>query len=131
MDKLTRRLRDDADNIQVVVSDELDRRITASLHAVEPLPERAARPGPSASFWWASTIAGVAAAAALVAVINWRAPAPAPAETGQAVDLVAVVPDIDWKVESAMLTSPLQKELDDLQADLRKAEEKVKQDIGF
>jgi len=131
MDKLTRRLRDDADNIQVVVSDELDRRITASLHAVEPLPERAVRPGPSASFWWASTIAGVAAAAALVAVVNWRAPAPVPVETGQAVDLVAVVPDIDWKVESAMLTSPLQKELDDLQADLKKAEEKVKQDIGF
>lgn len=131
MDKLTRRLRDDADNIQVVVSDELDRRIAASLQAVEPLPDKPLRPGTPASFWWASTIAGVTAAAALVAVINWRAPAPVPAGPGNAADLVAVVPDIDWKVESAMLTSPLQKELDDLQADLRKAEEKVRQDIGF
>lgn len=131
MDKLARRLREDADSIHVTVSDELDRRIAASLQGVEPVLDKpaAARPAFSPSFWWASTISGVVAAAAIVAVINWRTPPPP--EPVATVDLVAAMPDVDWKVESAMLTNPLQKELDDLQADLRKAEEKVKQDIGF
>lgn len=129
MDKLARRLRADAEKIDVAVSDELDRRITASLQGIEPVPDKPARSGHPMSFWWASTITGVAAAAAVVAIINWRTPPPAVPDDG--VDLVAVVPEIDWKAESAMLTSPLQKELDDLAADLKKAEEKVKQDIGL
>jgi hypothetical protein len=41
------------------------------------------------------------------------------------------MPTIDWKAESAMLTRPLQRELEDLQADLKKAEEKVKKEIGL
>lgn len=129
MDKLAQRLRTDAKNIDVAVSDELDRRITASLQGIEPLPDRPAGSGHPMSFWWASTITGVVAAAAVVAIINWRTPVPAAPD--EAVDLAAVVPEIDWKAESAMLTSPLQQELDDLAADLRKAEEKVKQDIGL
>ena len=44
---------------------------------------------------------------------------------------VATIPRIDWKAESAMLTQPLQRELEDLQADLKKAEEKVKKEIGL
>jgi len=129
MDRLAKRLRENAEDIQVTVSDELDRRITASLQGIEPLPDKPVRSGHPASFWWASTITGVVAAAAVVAIINWRVPAPVATE--EAVDLAAVVPEIDWKAESAMLTSPLQQELDDLEADLRKAEEKVKQDIGL
>jgi hypothetical protein len=42
-----------------------------------------------------------------------------------------LTPVIDWKTESAMLTQPLQRELEDLRADIKKAEEKVKQDIGL
>jgi hypothetical protein len=44
---------------------------------------------------------------------------------------VAVVPDIDWNSETAVFTAPLQQELDALQSDIRKAEEKVKADIGL
>jgi len=130
MDKLARQLRDDAQSIDVTISDELDRRIDASLRSVTPAGEkrRAVPVGRPALFWWASTITGVAAAIAVIALINWSEPeqtAPPP------VDLVATVPAIDLKAETAMLTTPLQEELDRLQSDLRKAEEKVKRDIGL
>jgi len=130
MDKLAKQLRADADRIDVTVSAELDRRIDASLRAVTPEPE-SRRPAPIARpplFWWASTLTGIAAAIAVIAIVNLRAPErldPAP------IDLVATVPPIDLKAETAMLTAPLQEELDRLQSDLKKAEEKVKQDIGF
>jgi len=130
MDKLARQLHDDAQRIDVSVSDELDRRIEASLRAVTPEFEDSP-PAPVTRpplFWWASTITGVAAAIALIAIANWRAPAqPVPPP----VNIVAAIPAIELNAESAMLTGPLQQELDRLQSDLKKAEEKVKQDIGL
>jgi hypothetical protein len=130
MDKLARQLHDDAQRIDVSISDELDRRIEASLRAVTPDFEDS-HPAPvvrAPFFAWASTITGVAAAVALIAFANWRAPAeplPPPVNT------VAALPAIELKVETAVLTGPLQQELDRLQSDLKKAEEKVKQDIGL
>jgi len=130
MDKLAQRLRADAERIEVTVSDELDRRIEASLQNVTPEVERS-RPVASKPplFWWASTITGIAAAIAVIAIVNWQAPEQTPA--AMPASLVAAVPAIDLKVESAMLTDPLQDELDKLQSDLKKAEEKVKRDIGL
>ena len=129
MDKLSKRLREDAARIDVTVSDELDDRIEASLRAVTPETDKArdrvVRPP---LFWWASTITGVAAAAAVIAVLNWQVPdepVPPPAPIAE----LAPLPDLN--VEAAMLTAPLQQELEDLQSDLRKAEEKVKRDIGL
>ena len=130
MDKLARQLRDDAQRIDVTVSDELDRRIDASLRAVTPEPEEH-RPVPAARsplFWWASTITGVAAAIAVIAIVNWRAPEQ---PVTPPVNFIATVPAIDLKAETAMLTTPLQEELDRLQSDLRKAEEKVKHEVGL
>lgn len=130
MDKLARQLRDDAQRIDVSVSNELDRRIEASLHAVTPEFEDS-HPVPVARpplFWWASTITGVAAAVAVIAIANWRAPdQPVPPP----VNIAAAIPAIGLRAETAMLTGPLQQELDRLQSDLKKAEEKVKQDIGL
>ena len=130
MDKLANRLRADAERIDVNVSDELERRIDASLQAVTP--EAADRPPPPAArpalFWWASTLTGVAAAIAVIAIVNLRTPAQ---EEVVPVEFVATVPPIELKAETAMLTAPLQEELDRLQSDLRKAEEKVKRDIGL
>jgi len=130
MDKLARQLHDDAQRIDVSVSDELDRRIEASLRAVTPEVEKP-RPIPAARpalFWWASSITGVAAAVAVIAIANWQAPEqPAPSP----VNVAATIPVIDLKAETAMLTGPLQQELDRLQSDLKKAEEKVKRDIGL
>ena len=130
MDKLARQLHDDAQRIDVSVSDEFDRRIEASLRAITPESEDS-RPATVARpplFWWASTITGVAAAIALIAIANWRAPdQPVPPP----VNIAAAIPAIELKAETAMLTGPLQQELDRLQSDLKKAEEKVKQDIGL
>ena len=128
MDKLAKQLRTDAERIEVTVSDELDRRIDASLRAVEPVVEarRATRPP---LFWLASTLTGVAAAAAVIAIVNWQSPDEPASATP--VNFAAAVPVIDLKAESAMLTGPLQDELDKLQSDLKKAEEKVKRDIGL
>ncbi len=134
MDKLAKQLKADAALIEVQISEELDRRIAASLHGVNPeMPEpQSIRPRP-AVFWWASSLTGFAAAVAVILVINSQSqvddvPAQAP-QTSPVV--VATTPIIDWNTESAMLTQPLRKELMDLQADLRKAEEKVKKDIGL
>lgn len=130
MDKLARQLHKDAQRIEVSVSDELDRRIEASLRAVEPEAEQqpavpAARPP---LFWWASTITGVAAAVAVIAIVNLQQPEQTIAPP---LDIVAAVPAINLNAETAMLTAPLQEELDRLQSDLKKAEEKVKRDIGL
>ena len=134
MDKLARRLKDDAALIDVQISDELDRRISASLHGVTPeVPDTdVVRPRP-ATFWWASSLTGVAAALIIVAVINSNrqietVPSVSPETSPVA---VATLPTIDWKAESAMLTRPLQQELEDLQSDIKKAEEKVKRDVGL
>ena len=130
MDKLAKQLRADAERIDVTVSDELDRRINASLQAVTPVEQST---GPVASkpplFWWASTLTGVAAAIVVIAIVNWQVPDEPVSATP--VNIAAAVPSIDLKAESAMLTKPLQDELDKLQSDLKKAEEKVKRDIGL
>jgi hypothetical protein len=134
MDKLAEKLKADAAVIEVHISDDLDRRITASLQGVEPeRPSQAApRPRP-ALFWWASSLSGVAAALAVIAIINSQSQtdeAPVPTAATSPVNEI-LTPVIDWKTESAMLTQPLQRELEDLRADIKKAEEKVKQDIGL
>lgn len=134
MDKLAEQLKADAARIDVQISDEFDRRVMASLEAATseaPSPPRKQqRP---AVFWWASSLTGVATALVLIAVVNSLSQvedAPIVLPTTSPVS-VATIPSIDWKAESAMLTQPLQRELEDLQADLKKAEEKVKKEIGL
>ena len=129
MDKLAERLRDDAASIEAKISEELDARIDASLQGIEP--EHAARPAAGTTprwFWWASSLTGVAAALALIAIVNLRAPEPAPAVAEAPVNPL-VLPDIEWRTKPAVLTVPLEQEIEDLQSDLKKAEEAVKEDI--
>ncbi len=140
MDKLAKQLRADAERIDVAVSDELEQRILASLRGVTPRAE----PGPDtparleqrpARFWWTSSLTGIAAAALVIVIINSQSQQPGselPAEaTTSPVALMTSMPVIDLKAESAMLTSPLLEELENLKSDIKKAEEKVKQDIGL
>ena len=129
MDKLAKQLREDAERINVTVSDELDHRIEASLRAVTPEVEKKPAPvGRPPLFWWASTITGVAAALAVIAIVNWQTPEQQTATPVQVADLE---PPIDLNLEAAMLTAPLEEELEALQSDLKKAEEKVRRDIGL
>jgi hypothetical protein len=130
MDKLTRRLRADAEKIEVSISDELDRRIDASLQAVTPEVSTSAPAPRPPLFWWASAVTGAAAALAVIAVVNRQVP-DEPAATPAPVAAAEQMPMIDLHAEAAMLTQPLEQELEDLQSDLKKAEEKVRRDIGF
>jgi hypothetical protein len=138
MDKLAEQLKSDAAAIDVQVSDELDRRITASLRGIQPETDAVTpvRQRPAA-FWWASSLTGIAAALVVIAFINSHSqvgstPEPiAEVLPNMSPVLVPTTPTIDLKTESAMLTRPLQRELEDLQSDLKKAEEKVKRDIGL
>lgn len=137
MDKLEERLRDDAAMINVTVSPQLDERIRASLQAAaEQRQVPAATPiaKPRWSMWWASSLTGVAATLVAVLLLNlWQdEPAPAVAQAPQpSPDVVAGEPLAmpALKAETAMLTAPLQEELENLEADLKKAEKAVREDI--
>ncbi len=131
MDKLANRLRQDAEKIEVSVSDELDHRIAASLQGVSPEGHAGPRrePAKPRGFWWASSLTGIAAAAAVIMMINLQQAGEVPEATPT--DVVAAVPVIDLQAETAALTGPLQQELENLQADLKRAEEKVRKDIGL
>ena len=131
MDKLARRLKEDAERIEVSVSEQLDDRITASLQGVVPegpARKRRERAKPI-GFWWASSLTGIAAAVAVIVIMNLQQPGEPPAVVPA--DLVATVPAFDWKAESASLTGPLEQELENLQADIKKAEKKLRKDIGL
>ena len=129
MDNLANQLRKDAERIECTVSEELDERIRASLHGIRPEPIAPPRAKPkSFSFWFTSSLTGVAAAAAIIAIVNLQRPEPTPV----VVDIVPaalVLPAIQWKAETAVLTGPLEQEIENLQSDLKKAEEAVKEDI--
>ena len=129
MDKLAKQLRDDAERIECNVSVELDDRIRASLEGIQPEPvQRPRRESKSFSFWWASSLTGVGAAIAMIAIINLQAPEPGPVAT-EPNSQPLVIPTVQWRTESAVLTGPLEQEFEDLQTDLKKAEEAVKRDI--
>jgi len=129
MDNVAERLRQDARDIEVSVSSELDDRIRASLESTVPEP-----PTPKAApqrppwFWWASSLTGVAAAIIVVVIANLQAPEPV-VPANPAANPTAFLPPVSWKVETAVLTSPLEQEIEDLQSDLKKAEEALKKDI--
>ena len=131
MDKLASRLRQDAESIDAKVSDELDRRIRASLNGVTLSTDQQATTPPArpAGFWWASSLTGIAAAVAVIAIINSQQDAPVPQATPA--NIFAAVPTIDLKTETAVMTSPLRQELDALQSDIKKAEKRVREEIGL
>ena len=133
MDELARKLREDAAKIDADVSAQLESRIQASLNAVEPDALRQRKPQRRpVSFWLASSLTGVAAALAVIVVLN-LGDTPEPAAVPQVVANTPTpqiaVPALNLEVEAAMLASPLAQELEDLQADLKKAEELVRGDV--
>ena len=131
MDKLAEQLRADAARIESSISPELDARIRASLQGVTPEPAAqlpSKRESKSFSSWWLSSLTGVAAAFLLIFVVNLQAPDPAPVVSNSTPQPL-ILPVIEWHARTAVLVSPLEQEFDNLQSDLKKAEEAVKQDI--
>ena len=129
MDKLALQLREDAEKIDAGITTEFDARLAASLHGVKPESVRPPqRESKSFSFWWASSLTGVVAAVLVIVIVNLRAPE-SPPMAANTTPAPLVLPSIEWRARSAVLTSPLEHEIENLQSDLKKAEEVVKQDI--
>lgn len=127
MDKLANALREDAEKIEVSVSADLDKRLHAS---IEHSPPR--RPKPkrtTARVGWASALTGVTAAVAVLLVINWNRPEAPATVVPPLASVAGALPRLN--AETAVLTAPLTKELENLEADLKKAEEAVKREIGL
>ncbi len=132
MDKLAERLRKDAADIHVEVSPELDNRIRASLTGITPEAPRDERPRHSPMFWWASSLTGLAAAVAVIVIINTggpTSPASVPVAATQTDIALPELPALPLKAEQAMSVSPLEQELSDIQSDLEKARDAVSEDV--
>ena len=137
MDKLEKRLKDDAGLIKVDLAPELQERIRASLESTEQAkqtPQTTKTPG--TSLWWASSLTGLAAAALFIVVINWNGGVEPVGEVSD-----PAPPGIRWAIQSgfpltaktAEWTAPLEEELKNLRSDLEKARESVERDLrlGF
>lgn len=130
MDNLKKALYDDAARINVEISPQLDARLRASLQNAEV----AVAPGPDSrrrvlSFGWASALTGATAAILLLFVVNLDRSEPPGSPVPSDAHLIVAVPSLN--AETAVFTAPLQKELDYLESDLRKAERAVKREIGL
>ncbi len=129
MDKLAIQLREDAASINVEVSAELDDRIRASLEAVtQEGPLESAAPTRPRSMWWASSLTGILVASVVIVLINLIQPEPPPAVIDTPVSAF-FQPQLT--IDPAVMTAPLQKELEDLEADLKKAEAAVRKEFGL
>ena len=128
MDKLAKELREDAQRIEAKVSPQLEERIRASLASAAQERAPAAPASHAASFWWASSLTGIAATLLVIVVVNLSLDEPEPAITEPAAT-PQVAAQFDWNLKPAMLTETLEQELVDIQSDLKKAERVVREDI--
>ena len=133
MDELERRLRADAAELSVEVSEPLGKRIDAALAAavrVEQPPRVRQR-----RFWWMSALSGAAAAMVAILLLNLRAERlPAPPNPDAQTRIVPVVVEqtqspFALDTRSAVLTEPLEEELEHLKADFERARDEVTGDL--
>lgn len=136
MDEFGKRLQQDAGAIEAKVPPELRARIDASLEGVTPL-RAAGRATVPVRLWWASSLTGLAAAAAVIAIVNWNGDTPATLPATPALPVAVTVPDNAEPVPNALeirtadFVSPLENELERLRADIEKARESVREDLDF
>ena len=149
MDELERRLKTDADRITVSATDELQKRIDASLAAErERRPVAVAAPPPARASWWVPGLTGLALAAAVIAALNWTAGdrqvnsdnsaqfansefSDTPSVDEVSLDDLNLPAVVDWRASGAELTGPLEDELENLQSDFERARRNVERDLGL
>ena len=95
---------------------------------VERRPRSRAAERP-AWFWWASSLTGVAAAAVLIVALNLSGSGTPGADPETIIAPPGTFPGVSWQVEPAVLTTPLEQEMADLQSDMRKAEQVLREDL--
>jgi len=152
MDKLERRMKEDAAAIEAEVSPQLQMRIEASLQGTQALPSAARNTPVGAStagdspehrlgrrattLWWASSLTGLLTAALVIVLLNWQRDR-AQTEPVEVASDYTTVPSpalpfqshLPLRTRTADLTEPLEQELLDLQADIEKARETLERDL--
>lgn len=133
MDKIEKRLKDDAALFDAVISPELRERIRNSVESTRPVDSMQGRTRiPGMTRWWASGLTGLAAAGLVIVLVNWKSP-PEPVE-----DIAGAVPPgailslqrrFPLNARTAEWTAPLQEEMKNLQSDLEKARVNVERDL--
>ncbi len=135
MDNLAKQLREDAAAINVDISPQLDTRIRASLESVtQEKPQPATRPerGRSSGFFLASSLTGLAAAVALIVIVNTNTVETTDstmAGNSESALQLPELPRLPLRVEEAMTTTPLEQELQNFQSDLQRAAKAVEDDV--
>ncbi len=133
MDKLQRRLKEDAGLIKADLTPELQGRIRASLETTRPANQtRQTTSTPGISLWWASTLTGLAAAALVIVLFNWNGGVGPVEEVADRVPpeiTLQIQSSFPLNVETAEWTAPLEVELRNLQSDLEKARQNVERDL--
>ena len=141
MDEFEKRLTEDAGDIDARVSPEFQTRLDAALRAASEeklaMPTRQKTGSPR---WWISSLTGLTAAATIIFLLNLGDPADPVVDpmvdpgSSQLQANETTLPD--WigspalKVETAVLTAPLEQELLDLQSDLEKARKNLERDVS-
>jgi hypothetical protein len=137
MDSFEKRLKDDANEIRVEVTPQFEARLDASIRAAERRPTTApAARSSTASLWWASSLTGLAAAMMLIVVLNWNREAPpevspviVAATPSAPTEQILLPSQFALDARTAVLTEPLEAELENLKSDLEKARDSVARDI--
>ena len=140
MDEFEKRLKRDAADIDAAISPQLASRIEASLQSVDRIEPIRKKRSATSNLWWASSLTGLAAATAVIALLNWNRSGPEPVLPEQTA--FQTVPDareylqqiqgrLPLRAETAEFTNGLEDELTRLQADFEKARESVNRDIEF
>jgi hypothetical protein len=138
MDEFEHRLKRDAQDIRAEITPELKERIDASIRGtkrIEPVPDSRTSP---INLWWASSLTGLAAAVIVIVIINWNQPVaePVPLEPVAARTVPAAIDELQGLspprlIKTAEFTTPLEEELEKLQADIERARATVRKDIEF
>jgi hypothetical protein len=133
MDKLERRLKDDARLIEAELTADLQARMRASLEATVPQRRTPRTKGtPGIWLWWASSLTGLAAAALVIVFLNFSRRSEIPEQSPP-----PPLQEYAWSIhegfplqaETTDWTGPLETELKNLQSDLEKARASVEHDL--
>lgn len=133
MDRLERRLKQDARLIKAELTPDLRERIQASLRATGPKRRTPRTNGvPGSWLWWVSSLTGLVAAALVIVFLNLsrrtESPEQPPAPSLQEYAW-SIHEGFPLNAETADWTGPLEAELKNLQSDLEKARASVEHDL--
>ncbi|HUD96504.1 MAG TPA: hypothetical protein VMO24_03105 [Woeseiaceae bacterium] len=136
-DRLASALQADAARIRGDISPALQRRIDGALARARQMPTAPRRREPLMRPWLAGSLSGIAVAAAVVLLVAQRGNQPQVPFVQPTEVAAESTPEyitrfherLTLRAETADLTAPLEKELENLQSDVEKARENLERDL--